>query len=388
MTQIEQTISFLMPISQGRSDGFPALLKIFKSLGLLYGKIFGVNFPKVIEMCKENSMKREIISCMPSKLQALLSNLKEYPLYPGRTLRPDTYFASHVYFWFAALLSPLDFFSRLSKGRKMSANAGWDVPDDDGFYVADMQDFKPAQRCRSFCKKVIHSVDFEELATQSKKPFLVPYDLDQSDPTNLPVTEFALHPKILGTVSRYIGSMPVLLKSSIWYSNGEDVGGRSQLFHLDGEDVRTIKLLFLLEDVDALTRPFTVVSAKQSKRAYNYFKSIGKIKARNEKISDEVFFSFTNQSSIVPLTGVAGTVAFVDPTRCYHYGSRKGTKPRWLLMLHYQSAFSSDLPVLGKRVRAPRLVSEVFDNDVSASVLGYTHQHIIEVKRARISSKV
>ena len=109
---------------------------------------------------------------------------------------------------------------------------------------------------------------------------------------------------------------------------------------------------------------------------------------RNEKIPDEVFFSYTEKSSVVPLTGTAGTAAFVDPTRCYHYGSRMGTKPRWLLMLHYQSAFSSDLPVLGKRIRAPRLVSEVFDNDVSASVLGYTHQHIIEVKRARIAQKV
>ena len=325
---------------------------------------------------------------MPSKLQALLSNLKEYPLYPGRTLRPDTYFASHVFFWFAALLNPVEFLLRLRKGKQMSANAGWDVPNEDGFCVADMRDFEPAQRCRSFCKKLINSVDFEELATQSKKPFLVPYDLDQSDPTNLPVTEFALHPKILGTVSRYIGSMPVLLKSSIWYSNGEDVGGRSQFFHLDGEDIRTIKLLFMLEDVDTSTRPFTIISAKESKQAYKWLKRSGKIKVRNEKIPDEVFFSYTEKSSVVPLIGTAGTAAFVDPTRCYHYGSRIGTKPRWLLMLHYQSAFSSDLPVLGKRIRAPRLASKVFDNNVGASVLGYTHQHIIEVKRARIASKV
>ena len=270
----------------------------------------------------------------------------------------------------------------------MSENAGWDVPDDDGFCLAEMQDFEPAQRCRIFCRTVIDSVDFDELVAKSKKPFLVPYDLDQNDPTNLPVTEFALHPKVLGTVSRYIGSMPVLLKSSIWYSNGEDVGGRSQFFHLDGEDIRTIKLLFMLEDVDTSTRPFTIISARRSKQAYRRLKRNGKIKFRNEKIPDEVFFSYTEKSSVVPLTGTAGTAAFVDPTRCYHYGSRMGTKPRWLLMLHYQSAFSSDLPVLGKRIRAPRLVSEVFDNDVSASVLGYTHQHIIEVKRARIAQKV
>lgn len=269
----------------------------------------------------------------------------------------------------------------------MSANAGWNVPEGDGFCLAELQDFEPAQRCRNFCKKVIDSVDFDELATQSKKPFLVPYDLDQNDPANLPVTEFALHPKILGTVSRYIGSMPVLLKSSIWYSNGDDVGGRSQFFHLDGEDVRTIKLFFMLEDVDTSTRPFTILSASRSKQAYSQLKRSGKIKARNEKIPDEVFFSYTEQEAVVPLIGTAGTAAFVDPTRCYHYGSRTGTKPRWLLMLHYQSAFSSDLPVLGKRIKAPRLVSEVFDDEVGASVLGYTHQHIIEVKRARIASK-
>lgn len=318
----------------------------------------------------------------------LLSNVKEYPFYFGRTLRPDTFFASHVFFWLAILLNPLEYYSRLKKGRKMSTNAGWEVTDDDGFCLADMRDFLPAQRCRKFCKTVINNIDFDELAKRSKKPFLVPYDLDQNDPANLPITEFALHPKVLGTVTQYIGSMPVLLKSSIWYSNGDDVGGRSQLFHLDGEDVRTIKLLFMIEDVDESTRPFTIISAKQSKKTYKKLKNSGKIKIRNEKVTDEVFFSFLHKSSMVPLTGAAGTAAFVDPTRCYLFGSRAGTTPRWLLMLHYQSAFSSDLPIIGKRLKAPELASDVFDAEVGASVLGYTHQHIIEVKRARQALKV
>jgi len=333
-------------------------------------------------------MKLMLVKFVPSRLRVLLSDIKQYPLYPGRTLRPDTFLASHIFFWFAVLLNPLEFYSRVQKGRKMSTNAGWEVADNDGFCLAEMQDFEPAQRCRAFCNTIIKSVDFEGLAKQSKKPFLVPYDLDQNDPANLPVTEFALHPKVLGTISRYIGSMPVLLKSSIWYSNGEDVGGRSQFFHLDGEDVRTIKLLFMLEDVDEMTRPFTLIPAKESAEAYKDLKSGGKITKRNEKIPDDVFFSCVDKSNVVPLIGAASTAAFVDPTRCYHFGSRKGTKPRWLLTLHYQSAFSIDLPVLGKRIRVPEFASDVFDADVGAAVLGYAHQHIIEVKRARQALKV
>ena len=169
-----------------------------------------------------------------------------------------------------------------------------------------MRALNPAERCLAFCNNVIENVDFDELMTKnSKKPFLVPYDLDQNDPTNRPIIEFALHPKIQGTVCRYIGSMPVLLKSSIWYSNGEDIGGRSQLFHLDGEDVRSIKLLFMLENVDGFTRPFTIIPAKKSAHAYKQLKTGGKIKLRNEKIKDEIFFSYVDKSNVVSLTGPA-----------------------------------------------------------------------------------
>ena len=325
---------------------------------------------------------------LPEKVLGVLRDVREYPLYPGRTLRPDTFFASRAFFFLVVLLNPLEFLSRVKHGRKMSSKAGWEVLDDDGFCLADMRNFAPAKRCLKFCHSVIKDVDFDEMARKSKKPFLVTYDLDQNDSANLPVTEFALHPQVLGTVSRYIGSMPVLLKSSIWYSNGEDCHGRSQLFHLDGEDVRTIKLLLMLDDVDELTRPFTVLPAKKSAEAYRLLKRDGRIKIRNEKIPDEVFFSFTEKSNIVPLVGYAGTAAFVDPTRCYHFGSRKGKKPRWLLMLHYQSAFSSDLPVVGKRKQLPSLVSDVFDKNVGTEVLGYTHQHIIELKKARQALKV
>ena len=333
-------------------------------------------------------MVRFIKSILPERAIGVLRNVREYPLYPGRTLRPDTFFASQLFFWIAVLLSPLEFISRVRNGRRMAVNAGWEVSNDNGFCVADMRNFAPAQRCLTFCQSVINSVDFDELAKSAKKPFLVPYDIDQVNPVNLAITEFALHPQILGTVSRYIGSMPVLLKSSIWYSNGDEVGGRSQFFHLDGEDVRTIKLLFMLDDIDELTRPFTLIPAKHSVETYKSLKRKGKIRFRNEKIPDDVFFSCAQRSSVVPLIGPAGTAAFVDPTRCYHFGSRNGTKARWLLMLHYQSAFSSDLPVVGKRIRSLELKSDVFDKDVSDAVLGYTHQHIIEVKRSRQVLKV
>ena len=57
-------------------------------------------------------------------------------------------------------------------------------------------------------------------------------------------------------------------------------------------------------------------------------------------------------------------------------------------MLHYPSIFSSDTSVFGKRIKGPKFASDVFDTDVGATVLGYAHQHITEVKRAREALKI
>lgn len=43
----------------------------------------------------------------------------------------------------------------------------------------------------------------------------------------------------------------------------------------------------------------------------------------------------------------AGTLAFLDTCRCFHMGSRKANKPRYAIMIQYQSPYAASFPMEG-----------------------------------------
>ena len=44
-----------------------------------------------------------------------------------------------------------------------------------------------------------------------------------------------------------------------------------------------------------------------------------------------------------------GDIGFIDTSNCYHFGSRKDTKPRKLLMIQFTSSFCIDLPIIFRK---------------------------------------
>ena len=167
---------------------------------------------------------------------------------------------------------------------------------------------------------------------------LTPDDLQADSP----ILRFALDSVLIGSIARYLGGIPILNFAMLGHSQHVgDVGG-SQLFHGDGETYSQVKVFVYLADVDEKNGPFTMVGAGNSEllaRRLGY--------RWGDRISDEVVGRMIAPSDVHSVTGPAGTVLFVDTSRCLHFGSRVlGPVPRSVLMYQYL------LPV-AKRVDAP-----------------------------------
>ncbi len=156
------------------------------------------------------------------------------------------------------------------------------------------------------------------------------------------INRLASHPEVLRVVSNYMGMLPILHRINLLYSpNDEVVEASSQFFHLDPEDVIMSKIFVYVEDVDHDTGPTTALPADRStvvRRAIDY---------RNERVPDEVIAEHGGPENLVEAVGPAGTMAFLDTCRCFHMGSRKADKPRYVIMIQYQTPYAAPAPASG-----------------------------------------
>lgn len=156
------------------------------------------------------------------------------------------------------------------------------------------------------------------------------------------INRLAMHPEVLRVVSNYVGMVPLLYRINLLYSpNNEVIESSSQFFHLDPEDVIMSKIFVFVEDVDEDTGPTTALPADRStvvRRAIDY---------RKGRVEDKVVARFGGAENLAACTGPAGTMAFLDTCRCFHMGSRKASKPRYAIMIQYQTPYAASFPLEG-----------------------------------------
>jgi hypothetical protein len=68
---------------------------------------------------------------------------------------------------------------------------------------------------------------------------------------------------------------------------------------------------------------------------------------RNERVPDEVIAEHGGEQHLVEAVGRAGTMAFLDTCRCFHMGSRKAARPRYVIMIQYQTPYAAPAPADG-----------------------------------------
>lgn len=105
---------------------------------------------------------------------------------------------------------------------------------------------------------------------------------------------------------------------------------RSQLFHVDFHDKHMVYVIVLLRDVNADCGPFCFFDSDASARI---IKALGYgRRGRAYRLSDDEVFSVVDRKEMHVLTGKAGTVLFMDPSKCFHYGSRDVVVARYQAM--------------------------------------------------------
>jgi hypothetical protein len=174
------------------------------------------------------------------------------------------------------------------------------------------------------------------------------------------ILDFALSSEVLTAVAEHLGAMPLLSRtlapgirlaeSRADYDNADDPPKESQLFHLDHHDSPLVYVIVLLKDVTPDSGPFCFLPAAASARAAA---ALGyRRRGRPYRVTDEEMFAVVDPAEVRKLTYPRGTVLFIDSSRCFHYGSRGATDPRYQMMYNFVSACRTDLSELFMPLRS------------------------------------
>ena len=166
----------------------------------------------------------------------------------------------------------------------------------------------------------------------TKEGFLISLVKDGAFAQHPAILSFLISDPVLDVVSAYCGSVPRLSTARLWWSPPNESMVRSQVYHVDPEDDRQLKLFLNVFDVDDEQGPFTLVPAQQSQEL------LARANGRQRHFDDAVLEAAGAEP--VTLTGPTGSGAFVDTSRCLHYGSRGNRRDRVVLMAQYTDFYA------------------------------------------------
>lgn len=242
------------------------------------------------------------------------------------------------------------FFNRTKKrtqfvGKEHTAN-NQRIEEDLGFSRFEFGDQNLLQAAAAHCKQHYpQDLILKKCSNSNKNNTLLSMPIDLTADSNDKVKALALSDHLIEPITNYLGSLPALLGSYVWLSpNDVDtslVG--SQFYHFDREDVKQVKCFIPLDDIDENSGPLNVVSALESHKFLKSWGNSGGQMSLKQRFTDNEVHTFVNRDQVVALTGSIGDVILVDTTNCLHFGSRRASKPKYHLTLHYVSAFSRKL---------------------------------------------
>lgn len=157
--------------------------------------------------------------------------------------------------------------------------------------------------------------------------------------------KFVTNEYLVEIISRYLGCVPLLTHISLWYSPNKKINFESsQSYHLDHEDYRQIKGFLYIYDVDELSGPLNIINAIQSNKIQKKIQyRLTKLKKR---VGDDLINNLKQQNIDIDelsMVGKSGDLVLVDTSNCFHFGSRVGTKPRFVLAFQYITPFAFSL---------------------------------------------
>lgn len=257
-----------------------------------------------------------------------------------RTIRSRRFFHRLI-----AAFQPLQYRRRRRVAQQLSPTfSPYTISPEEGYIV--LPEFQPGLMAEIVAesRRALAEADPSVLKSKYEGGHLLSVPIKPNLPPDHPFVRMALHPDLLGMVSRYLGLAPVVHELHLLYSPNDAMHEQtSQYFHLDGQDIRCIQLFTYIDDVDEQNGPLTLIRAAASERAAILLK-YRKVEGQR-RVSDETIHSQIDPTKDVKvITGKSGTVLAFDADRCFHYGSRKGVRPRLVLAIKYSTPFAFVLP--------------------------------------------
>ena len=194
-------------------------------------------------------------------------------------------------------------------------------------------------------KELITDHEFKKKIDDKKKKFLQSYKIDFTDKNNHIYLKLLFEKNFLNTVRDYLGKYVTLKEINIFYSPNKNFeSGRSQELHMDGDSNKQLKFFLYLNDVDHQAGPLTILPKKISRKVYQIMRQKKLIIKKTNRISDKSLNEIKLTHHLKPLYGKSGTINIVDTSNCYHFGSRPGSKERFLILYQFLDSFSYYLP--------------------------------------------
>jgi hypothetical protein len=212
---------------------------------------------------------------------------------------------------------------------------------EDGFALHAPGTFPRADEVVAAANELIDGIGHEGLVARSTKDSFMAQGLLTRDELSLgsPYMRFVLDEAVIAPIAAYLGVVPVLHLIDLWYSfHGLEAPKSSQRWHLDSGDTTQIKVWIHCSDVAAESGPLTVIDAATSEE---FAERIGYDFGKGHRVPDEAVDDL-GASAVTPLEGPAGTVHFVDTSRCFHFGSRvsEGGTPRRVFVAQYLTPYA------------------------------------------------
>jgi hypothetical protein len=222
---------------------------------------------------------------------------------------------------------------RVALAPELAQKAAVNIPREDGYVVVPAGRFEMSAVLAA-SHDMLATADVAAKQADAHKAFLISLGEQRDWSLESPIVQLGLRAEIVAAATAYLGMVPILQYANFMYSSytGDELL-KSQLYPCDSDEAEQMKVFVLCDEVTPATGPLTFLPARQSqvvrdRTGYRY---------KNRLTDQEVSDALGGLDSEVALTGPAGTTAFIDTSRCLHYGSRfrdPGAQ-RLVVMLQY-----------------------------------------------------
>jgi hypothetical protein len=238
------------------------------------------------------------------------------------------------------LKSPIEYVQRRTSARRVMASSPFAhrVTEDNGYWLFGSDEIPGAKEAAATTVRAYEDLKqsgalYEQKGNKKQHLRAV---LRGDDFAKYPeIGKFVVSRPVLEVAAGYFGSAPILSSICLFWSMINDSVVSSQKWHIDGEDTRQLKLFVNSWDLADEHGPLTFFPASTTTSILDKAARSTRLNAAEANFDDDFIDASTSRQAPIKVVGEAGAGVFIDTSRCIHFGSRRNSKERLMLMVQY-----------------------------------------------------